>query len=138
MVDERRLVRIREGLYFHAEPLQAAESRVVALLRERGAVTPQDVKDLLGMSRKYAIPFMEYLDAQRLTVRQGVLELDGANVLKGDVQVNDGFLLLDGSLDNKLHVNGGRAVINGVQTADVTDEDAARKVGQAPRAAMGE
>ncbi|GAB3353803.1 autotransporter domain-containing protein [Lysobacter tyrosinilyticus] len=51
-----------------------------------------------------------------LTVRQGVLELDGANALKGDVQVDDGFLLLDGSLDNKLHVNGGRAVINGVQT----------------------
>jgi selenocysteine-specific elongation factor len=71
LVDERRLVRIREGLYFHAEPLQAAESRVVALLRERGSVTPQDVKDLLGMSRKYAIPFMEHLDAQRLTVRQG-------------------------------------------------------------------
>jgi selenocysteine-specific elongation factor len=71
LVDERRLVRVREGLYFHAEPLQAAESRVVGLLRERGSVTPQDVKDLLGMSRKYAIPFMEYLDAQRLTVRQG-------------------------------------------------------------------
>ena len=71
LVDERRLVRVKEGLYFHAEPLQAAESRVVAFLREQRAITPQDVKDLLGISRKYAIPFMEYLDAQRLTVRQG-------------------------------------------------------------------
>ncbi len=71
LVDARRLVRIKEGLYFHAEPLHAAESRIVALLRERHAITPQDVKDLLGISRKYAIPLMEYLDAQRLTVRQG-------------------------------------------------------------------
>jgi selenocysteine-specific elongation factor len=71
LLDERRLVRVREGLYFHPEPLQTAEARVVGFLRQHGAITPQDVKDLLGISRKYAIPLMEYLDAQRLTVRQG-------------------------------------------------------------------
>jgi selenocysteine-specific elongation factor len=71
LVDERRLVRIREGLYLHAEPLRQAESRVVAFLRERKEITPQDVKDLLGITRKYAIPLMEYFDTQRLTVRVG-------------------------------------------------------------------
>ena len=29
------------------------------------------MKDLFGVSRKYAIPLMEYFDAQRVTVRQG-------------------------------------------------------------------
>jgi selenocysteine-specific elongation factor len=71
LVDERRLVRIREGLYLHAEPLRQAESRVLAFLRERKEITPQDVKDLLGITRKYAIPLMEYFDTQRLTVRVG-------------------------------------------------------------------
>ncbi len=71
LIDERRLVRIKEGLYFHAEPLQAAEARVAAFLRERKEITPQEIKDLLGISRKYAIPLLEYLDAQRLTVRVG-------------------------------------------------------------------
>jgi selenocysteine-specific elongation factor len=71
LVDGRRLVRIREGLYFHAEPLQGAVSQVVAFLRERQAITPQEIKDLLGISRKYAIPLLEWLDAQRLTVRVG-------------------------------------------------------------------
>jgi selenocysteine-specific elongation factor len=71
LVDGRRLVRIREGLYFHAEPLQAAVARVVAFLREHRAITPQEIKDLLGISRKYAIPLLEWLDAQRLTVRVG-------------------------------------------------------------------
>ncbi|MGH7319532.1 MAG: selenocysteine-specific translation elongation factor [Candidatus Rokuibacteriota bacterium] len=71
LVDERRIVRIKEGLYFHADALREAEARVVGLLRARREITPQDVKDLLGISRKYAIPLMEYLDAQRLTVRQG-------------------------------------------------------------------
>jgi selenocysteine-specific elongation factor len=71
LVDSRRLVRIREGLYFHAEPLERAVSQVVAFLRERQAISPQEIKDLLGISRKYAIPLLEWLDAQRLTVRVG-------------------------------------------------------------------
>jgi selenocysteine-specific elongation factor len=71
LVEGRRLVRIREGLYFHAEPLQEAVGRVVAFLREHRAITPQEIKDLLGISRKYAIPLLEWLDAQRLTIRVG-------------------------------------------------------------------
>jgi selenocysteine-specific elongation factor len=71
LLDERRLVRIKEGLYFHAEALSEAEARVTAFLRERKEITPQDMKDLLGISRKYAIPLLEYLDAQRVTVRIG-------------------------------------------------------------------
>ncbi len=71
LVESRRLVRIREGLYFHAEPLQVAVDRVVAFLRENQAITPQQIKDLLGVSRKYAIPLLEWLDTQRLTVRVG-------------------------------------------------------------------
>jgi selenocysteine-specific elongation factor len=71
LVDDRRLVRIREGLYFHAEALQEAVGRVVAFLQARQAITPQEIKDLLGISRKYAIPLLEWLDSQRLTVRLG-------------------------------------------------------------------
>ena len=71
LVDSRRLVRIREGLYFHAEPLHAAVDRIVAFLRENQAITPQQIKDLLGISRKYAIPLLEWLDTQRLTLRVG-------------------------------------------------------------------
>ena len=71
LVESRHLVRIREGLYFHAEPLQVAVDRVVAFLRENQAITPQQIKDLLGISRKYAIPLLEWLDTQRLTLRVG-------------------------------------------------------------------
>jgi selenocysteine-specific elongation factor len=71
LVDMRRLVRIKEGLYFHAEPLQAAVERVHGFLREHRAISPQEIKDLLGISRKYAIPLLEWLDTQRLTVRMG-------------------------------------------------------------------
>jgi len=43
----------------------------VAHLKEKKEIGPADVKDLLGVSRKYAIPLMEYLDSLRVTVRQG-------------------------------------------------------------------
>ena len=64
-------MRVREGLYFHTEPLQDAVGRVTAFLHEHQAITPQEIKDLLGISRKYAIPLLEWLDTQRLTVRVG-------------------------------------------------------------------
>jgi selenocysteine-specific elongation factor len=70
LVSDRRLLRVKEGLYFHADALRAIQDKVVAHLRERKDIGPADVKDLLGVSRKYAIPLMEYLDAQRVTVRQ--------------------------------------------------------------------
>jgi len=71
LVAERRLVRVKESLYFHAESLATIQDKVVAYLKEKKALAPADMKDLLGISRKYAIPLMEYFDAQRITVRQG-------------------------------------------------------------------
>ena len=71
LVSDRRLLRVKESLYFHAEALRAIQDKIVAHLREKKDIGPGDVKDLLGISRKYAIPLMEYFDAQRVTVRQG-------------------------------------------------------------------
>jgi selenocysteine-specific elongation factor len=71
LLAERKLVRVKESLYFHAEALQDIQTRLVAHLREKKEIGPADMKDLFGVSRKYAIPLMEYFDAQRVTVRQG-------------------------------------------------------------------
>ena len=71
LVTDRRLIRVKESLYFHAEALKAIEEKLVALLREKREIAPADVKDLLGISRKYAIPLLEYFDGQRVTQRVG-------------------------------------------------------------------
>ena len=71
LVSDGRLLRVKESLFFHAAALQDIRDKVVAHLRERKEIGPADVKDLLGVSRKYAIPLMEYFDSQRVTVRQG-------------------------------------------------------------------
>ncbi len=71
LMEEKRLVRIKESLFFHADVLREVEEKVVAYLREKKEIGPADMKDLLGISRKYAIPLMEYFDGQRVTTRVG-------------------------------------------------------------------
>ena len=71
LIADRRLVRVKESIFFHSAALQEIQDKLVAHLHLKKDIGPGDVKDLLGISRKYAIPLMEYFDAQRVTVRQG-------------------------------------------------------------------
>jgi selenocysteine-specific elongation factor len=71
LLESRKLVRVKESLFFHTAALEAIQDKLVALLRERKEIGPGDVKDLLGISRKYAIPLLEYFDARRVTTRVG-------------------------------------------------------------------
>ena len=71
LVEARKLVRVKESLYFHAQALEAIQDKLVAMLRERKEIGPGDIKDLLGISRKYAIPLLEFFDARRVTARVG-------------------------------------------------------------------
>jgi selenocysteine-specific elongation factor len=72
LVRQKVLVRV-ESLVFHAEALQRLRAEVTGLKRD----TPDarlDVaafKDRYGISRKYAIPLLEYLDRERVTRRVG-------------------------------------------------------------------
>lgn len=65
------LVKVAEGLVFHAAALEAAEALIVETLRQRGAITVAEARDLLATSRKYALPLLEYLDQKRVTRRIG-------------------------------------------------------------------
>jgi selenocysteine-specific elongation factor len=71
LVEGRKLVRVRESLFFHARALDAIQDKLVTMLRERKEIGPGDIKDLLGISRKYAIPLLEFFDARRVTARVG-------------------------------------------------------------------
>jgi selenocysteine-specific elongation factor len=71
LLEARKLVRVKESLFFHAEALETIQGKLVALLRERKEIGPADIKDLLGISRKYAIPLLEYFDGRRVTARVG-------------------------------------------------------------------
>jgi selenocysteine-specific elongation factor len=71
LVQTGKLVRVKESLFFHTRALDAIQTKLFALLRERKEVGPGDIKDLLGISRKYAIPLLEFFDQRRVTARVG-------------------------------------------------------------------
>jgi len=71
LLEARKLVRVKESLYFHAQALDAIQDKLVTMLRERKEIGPGDIKDLLGISRKYAIPLLEFFDSRRVTTRVG-------------------------------------------------------------------
>jgi selenocysteine-specific elongation factor len=71
LVQSGKLVRVKESLFFHAQALDSIQTKLVALLRERKEIGPSDIKDLLGISRKYAIPLLEFFDQRRVTARVG-------------------------------------------------------------------
>jgi len=71
LVQSGKLVRVKDTLFFHAKALDAIQGKLVAFLRERKEIGPSDIKDLLGISRKYAIPLLEFFDQRRVTARVG-------------------------------------------------------------------
>jgi selenocysteine-specific elongation factor len=71
MLHREDAVRVGDKLV-HASALAHMRSTVEGFLRVRGRMLPTDFKDLFGgLSRKHAIPLLEWLDSQKITVRDG-------------------------------------------------------------------
>ncbi|HEX8921315.1 MAG TPA: SelB C-terminal domain-containing protein, partial [Pyrinomonadaceae bacterium] len=74
LLDNRLLVRVQPELYFHREALDLLLSK----LREYGEqheperlIDVPTFKEIAGVTRKYAIPLLEYFDRERITRRAG-------------------------------------------------------------------
>ena len=66
---EKRLVRVGDDLVFHQAALEKLRGMLAAHKSARFSVPV--FKDWTGISRKYAIPLLEYLDRERVTRRDG-------------------------------------------------------------------
>lgn len=64
------LVKVGDDLY-RGSQIVRIRARVEAYLNEHGRMTAADFRDLLGTSRKYAVPLLEWLDAHGVTIRNG-------------------------------------------------------------------
>ena len=72
LLRQKTLVRV-DSLIFHAAALDQLKQEVKAL-KTAGAQAKVDVasfKERYGVSRKYAIPLLEWLDRERVTRRVG-------------------------------------------------------------------
>ncbi|MCC6347660.1 MAG: SelB C-terminal domain-containing protein, partial [Nitrospirales bacterium] len=71
LAKEGALVRLNDSLYITSPH----HERMLKLLKDffihKGEMTVAEFRDLLGTTRKYALPLLEYLDSHRITLRVG-------------------------------------------------------------------
>ncbi|MDZ4168592.1 MAG: selenocysteine-specific translation elongation factor [Coriobacteriia bacterium] len=74
LVSEGRLVRVSSDFHFSPAAIAAVRATLEAYFASRSeGATTSDLREALGLSRKYAIPLLEYLDSQGITKREGDL-----------------------------------------------------------------
>jgi selenocysteine-specific elongation factor len=64
------LVKVGDDLY-RGSQIAEIRARVETLLSERDRMTAAEFRNLLGTSRKYAVPMLEWLDGRGITIRNG-------------------------------------------------------------------
>jgi selenocysteine-specific elongation factor len=72
LLREKTLVRVTPELIFHREAMSALRERLAKYKKAKGErISVPVFKELTGITRKYAIPLLEYLDRERVTRRAG-------------------------------------------------------------------
>ena len=71
LLRDRVLVKLSDDLVFHRDALAALRSQIIAQKTKTPKLNVANFKDLFGITRKYAIPLLEYLDRERVTRRVG-------------------------------------------------------------------
>jgi selenocysteine-specific elongation factor len=74
-VAEGYLTHIAEDIYLHSDVDAEMRRLVKERLAEGKGLTVAEIRDLLGTTRKYAVPLCEYLDRVGLTRREGDLRV---------------------------------------------------------------
>ena len=71
LVADGRVVRLNDDTAFSRSAYDDAVSRLRAHLAEHRTLTVAAARDVLGSSRRYVLPLLEWLDAQKITRRVG-------------------------------------------------------------------
>lgn len=71
LLRDKTLTKISDDLVFHRSALEELRKRIAAHKSKSATIDVAAFKELTGVSRKYAIPLLEYLDRERVTRRVG-------------------------------------------------------------------
>lgn len=71
LADRGILLRLDDKIWMHRDAVEAGKQAALNLFRRAPAFSTMDFRDALGVSRKFAVPLVDYLDKVRFTVRNG-------------------------------------------------------------------
>ncbi len=71
LIEQGRLVKLNDNILFLKETCDQAIIKLVHYLRIHQTMTAAEARDVLGATRKYVLPLLEYMDMLRITRRVG-------------------------------------------------------------------
>ena len=71
LVSQGRVIKISEEIHYAPIPYGEVVQTIENFIREKGKISVGDLRDMVNTSRKYALPFLEHLDSQKITRRVG-------------------------------------------------------------------
>jgi selenocysteine-specific elongation factor len=71
LLRDKILIKVSDELVFHRSALDALRRQMAAYKTKSAKIDVAKFKELTGVTRKYAIPLLEYLDRERVTRRVG-------------------------------------------------------------------
>ena len=71
LLRDKVLIKVSDELVFHRSALEALRRQMAAYKVKSAKIDVAKFKELTGVTRKYAIPLLEYLDRERVTRRVG-------------------------------------------------------------------
>ena len=69
LIDQGVLLRLKDNIVYHRLALSEADNLLREHLSQNNEITAAEFRDLLGITRKHAIPLLEYFDTARITLR---------------------------------------------------------------------
>jgi selenocysteine-specific elongation factor len=76
------LARLDDRIWMHRDAVEAGKQTALKLFTRAPAFSTMEFRDALGVSRKFAVPLVDYLDKIRFTVRSGNNRTPGAEAKK--------------------------------------------------------
>ncbi len=68
---QQRVVQVEDARYYTPEAVHELVRRLQGAMAGKGELAPTDLREALGFSRKFLIPFLEFCDKRGYTARQG-------------------------------------------------------------------
>lgn len=78
LTEQGVIVRVAEGIYFHRQAIEQAKTALEEYFTRHGQLTPADFRNLIGSSRKYSMPLLEYFDVIGVTKRHNEYRIQNA------------------------------------------------------------
>ncbi|MEO0115696.1 MAG: selenocysteine-specific translation elongation factor [candidate division WOR-3 bacterium] len=75
LLDIGKLVEVGEGIILHHSNIEQAQEKLNQFFSTKSELTVSEFRQMLGTSRKYAVPLLNYFDRKGVTQRRGEIRL---------------------------------------------------------------